>query len=93
MQSSPISISLPQRLDRSAAIELKVQLDELIGQNIEIDASNNQSISGAGLQVLHLAESHWTASGWGFDIVQPSQNLTESLGWVGPSNATEFGEI
>ena len=92
MQSAPISIKLPERLDRSAAIDLKAQLDGHEGQTIEIDASDNQSISGAGLQVLFLAEGHWRESGWGFDIIQPSEKLTEALGWIGHSQHNEFGE-
>ena len=92
-QSSPVSLKLPERLDRSAAIELKTQLDEHHGHSVELDASDNQSISGAGLQVLHLAEHHWRESGWGFDIIHPSEKLTETLGWIGHSHINEFGEI
>ena len=93
LQGSPVSIKLPERLDRSAAIELKTQLDDLQGQGVAVDASANQSISGAGLQVLHLAQSHWQESGWEFDVVQPSEKLAEILGWIGHSQLNEFGEL
>ena len=90
--NSQVSVKLPERLDRSAAIELKAQLDECLGQTVEIDASENQSISGAGLQVLCVAESHWNASGWEFEILQPSEKLSEILSWIGRSQHNEFGE-
>lgn len=89
---SQVSLKLPERLDRSAALELKEQLDHHIGQPVEIDASDNQTISGAGLQVLHIAGEHWRASGSQFEIVQPSEKLSEVLSWLEHSTQEEIGE-
>lgn len=89
---SQVSVKLPERLDRSAAIDLKEQLDQHLGQSVEIDASENQSVSGAGLQVLHVAELHWRDSGWNFQITEPPEQLTEALGWIEQSQLEEFME-
>jgi len=91
-QSSQVSLALAERLDRTAAINLKSELDEHIGKDIEIDASGNQSLSGPALQVLLLAKRHWEELGWGFEISQPSEKLTQALAWFENTDNTEFGD-
>lgn len=88
-----VSIVIPERLDRSAALSLRDEIEQNSEKNIALDGSQNAVVSGPGLQVIHLAKNHWEASGWGFEIVQPSEKLSEALKWLGHEQDLDFGEI
>ena len=91
-QNSQVSLALAERLDRTAAINLKAELDEHVGKDVEVDGSANQSLTGPALQVLVFAKRHWEESGWGFEITQPSEKLAQALAWFENTDNTEFGD-
>jgi len=91
--SNPIQIELPPRLDRSAATELKEQLDNHLDDPIELDGSCLEVISGLGLQLLHFAKSQWAKTGLGFEITNPSEPLIEALSWLDPDNQEQIGDF
>lgn len=90
---SIVSIMLPERLDRSAALSLKAELDENATSNVTLDGTQNVSVSGPGLQVIHLAKQHWEDCGLGFEIEKPSEKLSEALRWLGHEQDSDFGEL
>lgn len=78
-----VTLKLPERLDRSATVKLKEELDSAQGQGVVLDGGENEAISGLGIQLICKAKSHWETSGWSFDISQPSDKLSEALSWLG----------
>lgn len=90
--SPSATLQLPERLDRSAALGLKEQLDSLLGQGVTIDASATESVGGLALQVIHFAKQHWATSGWAFEVIDASDTLAESLAWLAPENTEQSGE-
>jgi len=92
LDASSAQLTLPERLDRSASIEFKNELDAVQGQSLSLDGAGTAVIGGLGLQLLHKAKSHWTSSGWQFEITNPSEVLTEALSWLPSENSEELGE-
>jgi len=91
--STPASLVLPARLDRSAAIELKSELDAHLGGDITIDGAHLEVIGGLGLQVVYRAQRHWAASGWQFEFTETSDVLSEALSWLDQNNQDHIGEF
>lgn len=87
------TVTLPERLDRSATIEFKATLDQHLGANLSIDGSGLEIIGGLGLQLLHQAKQHWHESGWDLEITSPSEPLEKALSWLEPAQQEDIGDL
>lgn len=78
----PLSIKLPAYLDRTNLSALKQELDEHQGDNIILDGTDVESLSGLGLQLIHLAQTHWTESGLSLELRNAPELLSTALEWI-----------
>ena len=87
------TLTLPNRFDRSAAIELKTKLDEHSGADLLLDGSEVEVVGGLGLQLLHYAKQHWASSGWALEVTAPSETLAAALSWLETAQNENIGEL
>jgi len=84
-------ITLQERLDFSAAPELKTQLIGQTGHDIEIDVSNVTHMGTLCLQILIAASTEWAKTGHKFNLTSPSDICATQLSLHGFSTDTLTG--
>lgn len=73
------SLSLASVLDLSASANLRAQILEHRGQDLDLDASNVERLGGLCLQVLLSAQQTWTADQKTLRLVNISRTCRDSL--------------
>lgn len=79
----PETISLPERLDGTAAQALSEQVLALRGQPIEVHVDKVEFIGALGFQVLVAAHRQWLSEELAFTIVGDSNSITDGCRLLG----------
>jgi chemotaxis protein CheX len=77
------SFVLPEVVDLVAVTPLRSNLIALRGEDVELDASAVQRISGLGVQLLLSAAATWRQDGHAFSAARTSPALEEALRLTG----------
>ncbi|PRY26994.1 STAS domain-containing protein [Aliiruegeria haliotis] len=75
--------ALPERLDLPAAAPIADALKDLVGDDLELDASGVRQVGTPGLQVLLSARRSWGEAGRRLTLCDPSEALVEQLSILG----------
>ena len=86
-------ILLPENLDLGGASAFAGQLLGLRGENLGLDASAVQRLSGVGLEVLVAAALQWRADGKTLEITGWSEAALQALETLGASPSELFDEV
>lgn len=79
--TEPIAIKLPPHLDRSSLGALKKELDNHQGQDIALDGSATETLTGLGVQFIHFTQHHWANSGSSVELHDMPEALLQALDW------------
>ncbi len=86
-------IPLPENLDLAGAEALAAKLLGLRGEDLGLDASAMQRISGVGLELLISAALQWRADGKSLAVTGWSEPGLQSLQALGANPSELFDEV
>jgi chemotaxis protein CheX len=91
MASEAALLKLDPVLGLAAATPLYDALREVRGRPVELEGAEVERIGGQCLHVLLAAKAAWAKDGSAFRIVNPSQQMTDSVELMGASLLFEEG--
>lgn len=83
--AAPSILKLPENLDLNAASAMHVQLTDLRGTEVEVDASEVRKSGAQGVQVLLAAKKTWDVDEKHFAIGEMSEAFEKTLKLLGIS--------
>lgn len=86
-----VTITLRERLDFGAAPDLRSDILEQVGNDLEINASAVTHMGTLCLQVLIAASNEWSKGGHKFNLISPSDTCQSQLSLHGFSAETLIG--
>lgn len=87
-------ITLPQRMDLTAAAPVAGAIAAAAGKAVELDAGSVRHLGGLGLQLLLAAGQQWRRDGVPLHLAQPSEEFLQTLKLFGVDAAQiENGDV